>query len=344
MTEVPLAHRRMLAVAFGPPGMDAALRQMPSAVEQADCIELRLDLMTDGFDLPQLLRARGEVPVVVTLRPPEQGGKCPLPFDERLAVLLRAAELGAEYVDLEFDAATPDALRALRARGARVVISRHDFERMPTGFADEWWPRLAELDADVVKIVGTALDARDCLPVLRALRQADRPTIAIAMGEAGQPSRILALREGQCFLTYASLAEGTATAPGQLTISDMRTTFCAEGLSTSTRVFGLLGPHAERERLVEYNAWLGRDGRDAVCVPFVASSDAAAIVRAYRDLPVSGWHVHGLALQTDVASALDELRSLNGRANSIVRDADGTLRGAWVESPNEQYELWRAAS
>ncbi len=334
----------MLAVAFGPPNMAEALRLLPRVVAEADCVELRLDLFAEGFDLPTLLRERHALPAVVTLRPPDQGGRSLLPAADRLKVLLEAAELGAEYVDLEFDAVSAEALRELRARGAQVIVSRHDFSGMPPELADDWWPRLAELGADVVKVVGTATDVRDNLSVLRALQRADRPTIAIAMGPAGQLSRVLALRSDQCLLTYAALDDDVGTAPGQLTVAEMRDVYCAGRIGSGTRVYGLLGPHDETERVREYNAWFARDGVDGVAVPFVASGRAAGVVSAYRELPVSGWHVHGQSLQQDVVAELDELRSGNGRANAIVRTAAGALRGAWVESPLEQYELWASAA
>jgi len=334
-------HRRMLAVAFGPPTMAEALAGLPRIREQADCVELRLDLFEEAFDLPSLLRERGDLPVVATLRPPDQGGKCSLPPDERLAILVKAAELGAEYIDLEFDAATPQALPRVRSAGAQVVLSRHDFSAMPTDLAGAWWPALAELGADVVKVVGTARTLSDCLQVFRAFARADRPTIAIAMGEAGLVSRVLALREDRCFLTYAALEHRSGTAPGQLTARDMRETYRVQRLRPTTRVYGLLGPHAEAERLREYNTWLVADEFDGVAVPFVADADADRIVSAFRELPVSGWHVHGAGLQAGVVAALDEVRSAQGKVNGVVRCADGALVGHWVESPREQYELWR---
>jgi 3-dehydroquinate dehydratase/shikimate dehydrogenase len=334
-------HHRMLAVAFGPPTMAEALAGLPRIREQADCVELRLDLFEEAYDLPSLLRERGDLPVVATLRPPDQGGKCTLQADERLAVLVKAAELGAEYVDLEFDVATPHALSRLRSAGAQIVLSRHDFSAMPPDLAENWWPALAELGADVVKLVGAARGVLDCLPVFRAFARADRPTIAIAMGEAGLLTRVLALRDDRCFLTYAALDQGGGTAPGQLTAREMRETYCVERLRPATRVFGLLGPHAEAERLREYNAWFVGDGFDGVAVPFVADADAGRIVSAFRELPVSGWHIHGAELQAGVVAALDEVRSAQGKVNAVVRRGDGALVGHWVESPREQYDLWR---
>ncbi len=340
---------RMLAVAFGPSTMAEASEGLPRIREAADCVELRLDLFEEPFDLAVLLRECGSLPVVATLRPPEQGGRCQLPAGERLKVLIQAAELGAEYIDLEYDAASLAAQAAVRAAGARVIVSRHDFASMPVGLADAWWPELADQGADVVKVVGTARDARECLPVFRALAQAERAgraTIAIGMGTPGLATRVLALRSAECLLTYAALDAGGGTAPGQLGVSDMRETYRVARMGPSTRVFGLLGPHNESERLAEYNAWFEADACDAVAVPFFAERDAAAIVGAYRELPVSGWHVHGGELQHDVARVMDTLDASarrQARVNAIARAVDGGLVGAWVESPREQYALWRAA-
>ncbi len=337
---------RMVAVAFGPATMAEACEGLPRIRQVADCVELRLDLFEEAFDLSVLLRERGSLPVVATLRPPEQGGHSTLPPDERLTVLIQAAELGAEYVDLEFDAASPAAQAAVRAAGARVIISRHDFASMPTGLADVWWPELAAQGADVVKVVGTPRDVRECLPAFRALARADRPTIAIGMGPAGLATRVLALRSEQCLLTYAALDAGGGTAPGQLGVRDMRETYRVGRLGPGTRVYGLLGPHAESERLAEYNAWFDADGYDGVAVPLLVERDGAAIVAAFRELPVSGWHAHGAELQKDVAGVMDELDASarrQGKVNAVVRQVDGALFGYWVESPREQYALWRGA-
>jgi 3-dehydroquinate dehydratase type I len=335
--------QRMLAVAFGPPTMDAACTGLARIREVADCVELRLDLFEEPFELSTLLRERGDLPAVVTLRPPSQGGRSVLGAEERLAILLRAAELGAEYVDVEYDALTPDALRALHAAGAEVIASRHDFSAMPD-LAGEWWPALEALGADVVKVVGTAQHALEALSVLRTLERASRPTIAIAMGEAGLPTRVLALRSEQCLLTYAALEDGQGTAPGQISVTDLREVYGASRLGAKTSVFGLLGPHVERERLREYNAWFTADARDAVAVPFPASGDAARIVSAFRELPspVAGWHIHGEALQRDVVSVMDELTPAAQRQAKVnaVAVREGALRGHWVESPREQYEFW----
>jgi hypothetical protein len=167
--------------------------------------------------------------------------------------------------------------------------------------------------------------------------------IAIAMGEPGLMTRVLALRERHCLLTYAALGQATSTAPGQLTLDEMRHTYQVARLRPTTRVYGLLGPHAEPARLAEYNAWFVQDEWDGVAVPVVANSDSAGIVSAFRELPISGWHIHGSDMQAAVVPILDELApsaARQSKVNGIVRDTDGRLIGHWVESPREQYDVW----
>ena len=335
----------LLAVAFGPSSEAQALAELPRVAADAELIELRLDAFRDPFDLSALLNARGSTPVVVTLRPTDQGGASVLSAPERVQVLLHAAELGAEYVDLEWDAATPSALAALHGAGAKVIVSRHDFDSMPAELADGWWADLAGLAADVVKVVGMARDVRDCLPVVRALRHTDRPTVAMAMGLPGLPSRILALREPSCFLTYAAADGLPGTAPGQLTLSEMRQVYHAHRIGPTTAVYGLLGPHPEPERAAEYNAWFSSSALDAIAVPFPASARAAEILQAYRALPVAGWHIHGEPLQREALSALDDLDAkarAQDKVNAVVARANA-LCGTWVESPREQFEFWLSA-
>lgn len=344
MSEARARRRRMIGVSFGPKTMAEALAGLPRIAAAADIVELRLDFFEEPYDLPRLLRERG-CPVVVTLRPTDQGGKCPDPAPERLKVLLRAAELGAEYVDVEWDAARPDAIAALKAAGAQVLVSRHDFDGMPADFAEGWWPDLAARGADVVKIVGMARDVRDCLAVFRAFKRADRPTIAIAMGEAGLPTRVLALREEQCFLTYATLGSGARVAPGQLPIAEMRDVYRSAALGPRTAAIGLLAPQVETAWAALANGRFAAAGVDAVAVPFVAAADAAAIVQAFRELPVAGWGVRGDDLQATVARGIDELApsaDRAGKVNTIVARGD-RLVGEWVESLDEQIERWADA-
>lgn len=326
---------RFIAVAVGAPSNAELRARLERAAARADVVELRLDYLEEPPDLARLL-AQPRPRVIVTNRPTREGGRYRGDEATRLATLGAAGRLGADYLDVELDSVA----RLGDRGGARLIVSRHDLDGMPGDLAG-LWEEIAATGADVVKVVGRARDARDNLAVLALLEQADRPTIAIALGEAGLPSRVLALRHDACFLTFAALDGSAGTAPGQLALTELLDDYHARQIGPATVVYGFLGPRVESERVHEYNRGFRRHGLDAVCVPFPCPAQPAAVVRAFRDYGVAGYHVHP-PLQETVVAALDELdlpARVQGRVNAIYRRGDA-LVGTFVPTPAEQFLLW----
>src|SRR4051794_32468688 len=283
-------HARLIAVALNEPSNEHARAALRTAAQVADIVELRLDLM-DSFELPDLLADR-PCPVVVTCRAAREGGRWQGTEAARLDVLRQAIDLGAEYVDVE-----ADAIDQIRERGqSRLIASSHDFSAMPDDLP-ALWRRLAATGADVVKMVGMARDARDVVPVLRVLAEADRPTIAIAMGPAGLASRVLALRYSQCLLTFCVLETGGGTAPGQIGARELVEAYGARRLSEQTAVIGVLGgmldgglgPDSDAGAMERWNRVLSGSGQGRVVVPFVVPDGVSApdVVEALRQLDLS---------------------------------------------------------
>ena len=231
--------RTWLGVSLAAADTARALAEMPRLARLADVIELRLDLM-ENFDLARLLAAR-PCPLVVTYRPVREGGRYAGDEGARLAVLRQAAALGAEVIDIEWDSFA--ALGPVTP--ARRMISRHFFTHMPADFG-ALHAELAASGAEIVKLVGMARGQLDVAPVLATLAQATIPTVAIAMGEYGVLTRILA----PCFfpgawLTYAAAAAGQAVAPGQIAIETLRQRYQAQHLTRETRVLGYWAQSAD---------------------------------------------------------------------------------------------------
>lgn len=324
-------NHQMIAVALNEPNNEHARAALRAAAEVADIVELRLDLM-DSFDLPRLLNER-PCPVVVTCRAAREGGRWQGSEAARLDVLRQAIDLGAEYVDIE-----ADAIHEIRERGhSRLIASSHDFSAMP-GDLPGLWQRLAETGGDVVKIVGMARDARDVVPVMQVLAEADRPTIAIAMGPAGLATRVLALRHERCLLTFCALEMGGGTAPGQIGAREMADVYAARYLSTSTAVVGLLGPDANGSELAGWNRSLRQNGQDRVAVPFVVPDgvDAPDVLADLRQIDLRALVV-APEFQEVVGQALDEIEPgacRHGRVN-LIEVRDGRMIGGWTDSEGE---------
>lgn len=318
--------RKLIAVALAEPTTEAAIRALAAAARLADIVELRLDLM-GTFDLPRLLADR-PCPVVVTCRAAREGGRWHGSEAARLDVLRQAIDLGAEYVDVE-----ADCVDAIADWGqSRLIASRHDFTGMPADLVGQW-RELADTGADVVKVVGMARDARDVVPVDEVLAAADRPTIAIAMGEAGLASRVLALRHDACLLTFCALESGGGTAPGQIGVADLVEVYGARHLSAQTAVVGLLVPSVDPQTVARWNHALRQSGADAVAVPFVVAGGASApeVVAALRALAPRGLVV-APPYQETVGQALDALDRSAGRAGRVdlILGTDGELVGWWA--------------
>ncbi len=251
----------------------ADLRRRRDLVAGADMVELRLDGVTD-VDVAGALADR-RLPVIVTCRPRWQGGMFDGDETTRLAILERAWELGAEFVDVEDGAA--EAFVA-RVHGRRIVRSYHDFEGMPAD-AEARLRRLAQSGAEIVKLAVTAHRLADVVTLKHLAAQVAGRGVLLAMGPAGVTSRLLAARLGSRW-TYA----GDHVAPGQLPLARMRDEFRVQAIGADTAIYGVVGRPVEHSLSpAMHNAAFQAAGLDAVYVPLAAADfdDFLAFARAF---------------------------------------------------------------
>ena len=127
-----------------------------------------------------------------------------------LDLLAKARQAGCQIVDMEVESAEeakPAQLAKLRAAGAALMVSFHDFTR--TKNLEAAADRIAAFKPDFVKVVSTARSLADNLAVLRLIedRSLSAHMVGIAMGEEGLVSRVLGPRAGAAF-TFASFSDG----------------------------------------------------------------------------------------------------------------------------------------
>lgn len=312
----------MLCVSLMPETTDQALRLLADCAPRTDCAEIRLDAMRE-CDLARLL-ARPPCPVIVTYRPRREGGLYDGPEAPRLARLREAVQLGARYVDIEHDSF--DALKDLPRD--RLIVSYHNFDRTPDDLP-AIHARLAATGAAVVKVAVTARHILDTVAVLRLLRTARVPTIALSMGPRGVLTRVLAPKFG-AFLTFAAPSGGNETAPGQVSLDDMHDLYRVGRIGPKTCVYGVMADpvgHSLSPRI--HNAAFAEAGLDAVYLPLWVEGDPAAFVRVMREFDFDGYSVT-IPHKQAVMAALDEIEPLArriGAVNTIQRRPDGTLFG-----------------
>ena len=190
----------------------------------ADLIELRVDYLK-GVKLSLLLENQ-QKPFIVTNRRREEGGKYRGEESKRLGVLQEAIDLGADYIDVELATESPFLQRLIRnKKETQVILSFHDFQRTPSlKELQRLSGQMIRLGADVIKIVPFAKSWEDNLNILSLIpfaREKKQKIVAFCMGEKGKISRIFSPFLGAAW-TYASLNKSRASAPGQLTVRELR--------------------------------------------------------------------------------------------------------------------------
>ena len=294
-----------------------------------DMFELRVDAM-DECDLAAILAARTR-PVIVTNRAAEEGGRRPQNEAERLAVLCRAIELKADYVDVEL--ASLPALRGMAAdglvnRGAtKLIVSYHHLSEVPRDIG-EIADRIAATEADVVKVVGTARCLADNLLLFDVLRRSRKPTIALAMGELGEMSRLLAGKFGAA-VTFAAASAASSGAPGQLPLKVMRDLYRVDRVDAATKVYAVMGnPVGHSLSPAIHNAAFKALGLNAIYLRLKVEGGPAQAVHDLAAIPLEGYSVTIPHKQAVMAACdeIDPLAARIGAVNTLIRQPDGSYR------------------
>lgn len=237
---------------------------------------------------------------------------------------------GAEYVDVEYKVApiffaAPGRIPDTTA----VIVSSHDYEKTPS---DEELQQLVagmwEVGADVVKVATTASDVSDAMRVLRLLESRKGPTVALAMGEKGVATRILAAKYGG-FLTFGALSSERQSAPGQPTLRELRDVYRLKAMGMGTKVYGIVGnPVAQSKSPAIHNPSFQALGVDAVYVPLLVD-DVPSFLRAFSSPDFAGFSVTIPHKEAALASAaeVDPVAKKIGACNTLVRRPDGELVG-----------------
>ena len=198
-----------------------SVAHMPGLKEALDSgaglLELRLDLIGESpSKLFPLIPAT--VDTIVTCRPGAFGDS------ERVELLQEGMKLGASYVDMELETSAGDLellLSASRKSGSRVIISYHDFKK--TADREDLESIMIacyEKGGEIAKIA-TQVNAPEDIRNLLSLYDLPGKKVILGMGPKGRITRVMGAYLGAEF-TFASAGKGGETAPGQLSVKQMK--------------------------------------------------------------------------------------------------------------------------
>jgi 3-dehydroquinate dehydratase / shikimate dehydrogenase len=309
------------------------------ALKDAKFFEFRLDsLRNPASALPRLkafLATNTSVVAIGTCRRKPNGGNFVGSLSEEFSILQKTARAGCKIIDLEVESAEEASTvqlekfrTTLHSVGASLLISFHDFSK--TRHLDHAADRIAAFTPDYIKVVSTAQTLSDNLAILRLIedRAISSRVVGIAMGEEGLVSRVLGPREGAAF-TFASLEDGSETAPGQVSARTLSRLYRADRLNSETRIFGVAGnPIMHSLSPLMHNTAFQREKVNAVLLP-LKTKTAADLIALMIELPISGAAVT-MPLKLEVLPHLDHIDPLArriGAVNTLRVSADGKLSG-----------------
>jgi 3-dehydroquinate dehydratase/shikimate dehydrogenase len=315
------------------PLVQDCLRQLDKYRPHIDLAEVRADLL-DRSEWSRLngFSQRAGLPLILTLRQPRDGGRWEGPAPEREALFRNAFDGAWAWLDIEDDQRLPDLERQWLALGRRLVVSFHDLNGVPEG----WSQRLAAnqgpgLVAKAAVFPRSSADYLRFLSDLQALPPGDR--VALAMGEFGFSSRVLAARLGSLW-TYSS-SKDEAPAPGLIDPETLQTLYRFREQTAQTPVYGIVGnPVFHSKSPVIHNPGFARLGLPGTYVPFraddldafFATCDKLGVRGLSCTIPFKEAVVPHLSERTP---AVDAARA----CNTLWREAGGPWKGDNTDAP-----------
>ncbi|MCH8830062.1 MAG: type I 3-dehydroquinate dehydratase, partial [Planctomycetes bacterium] len=252
----------MICISVTPESRKLAKVDLLNASRQCDLVELCLDHLLKTPDVGDLIAGQ-QTPVLVSCRPPVQGGHFQGTEDERLALLRQAIVAEPAYIELDLAVAA----KIPRFGKTQRVISFTSLTE-PLGDVESLFLQAVRADADVVKFSCPTPTLDAVWPLLAAVtKKRDLPVIAQGLGRAGLMFSLLG-RKYQSPWLYAALEKGMEAYPGQATIRELDEVYAWREIDAKTRFIGICGFGVSENAAVRFlNAAFQQEELNTRCLP-----------------------------------------------------------------------------
>jgi 3-dehydroquinate dehydratase / shikimate dehydrogenase len=324
-----LGRDKVCAVVAAPDA--ASMRtQLARALAETRTIELRLDWLSGDIEIERFLKhlaaTRPKATLIATCRRLEAGGRYRGTIAKQLIHLAEAIRAGCQWYDLEIETLRkcPRELVDVVLDEGKQLASAHFFQRVPRSLSNVA-AELLEHQPEAIKIAAQCGSLREARALLDFGCQR-RNTVAIPMGDAGLPARFLALRAKGAF-AYAPVEN--ATAPGQISLDEMKRVYRADAFNARTQVYGVIGdPVGHSLSPAMQNAGFAARRMNAVYLPFLVR-DLKDFLGSVTPMGIAGFSVT-LPHKERIVAELDDcdpLAARIGAVNTVVVRRGGKLCG-----------------
>ena len=167
-------------------------------------VELRVDMLDPSeYQKAKSFPVEIDVPVILTIRKPCDGGRYAGTEEEREALMADLSQGLFFYVDMEMDLDFPELEKELMSRGVNIIRSLHDFNGIPRNLPD--LARSIAAKGQIPKLavtVRTEEDLEEVFHLGEELKDVPRKII-VGMGAYGIRTRVGYRRLGS-ILTFCS--------------------------------------------------------------------------------------------------------------------------------------------
>ncbi len=192
---------------------------------KCDIFEIWLDHIED-LDIKKIIEEAPQ-PIICVCKGEEEKGKFKDSEKKRVDVLIKAAKMGAEYIDIGIHTDKKLIKNLIREKcESKIIISHHNWNKTPkmTGMLTRI-NEMLELKPAIIKYVSTAESLEDNTQIIRLannLKKKNIKFIVMAMGEKGKLSRVFTPFLGSQWM-YAPAETSKSSALGQITAEDLKT-------------------------------------------------------------------------------------------------------------------------
>ena len=338
-----------ICIALGLTDVDSLIAQARAEYLAGErFLEFRLDYLPDPergvAAIKRFLARHTDCTILATCRRRQNQGKFTGSIEEQLHYLDAAREAGAHAVDLEIESAEncEERLADLRA-STYLLLSYHNYGGTPPRL-DHVLKRMTRIPAHGYKIVTTARKPSDTSRVLALAKSHPKtPTILLAMGETGFPTRVLSPAFGGLY-TYAAPNMAVGTASGQVSAKHLRSLYRVGKISRDARIFGVIAdPVSHSISPAVHNRAFQARRIDASYLPFlVKPGQLKDFFTMAQDLPLAGFSVT-IPHKQKILRYLDQVDLVAkriGAVNTVWRKA-GKWRGTNTDAAGVTVPLER---
>ena len=252
----------MICISVTPESRQLAKVDIYNAANQCDLVEVCLDRLHKEPDVKDMISG-SKKPILISCRPPQEGGQFDGTDDERLALLRQAIIAGPEYVELD----PVTAMKIPRFGKTQRVVSFASMTR-PLTDVEQAFEEATRCKADIVKFTWPTDILETAWPLLAAVSQKRMlPVVGLGLGRCGLTFSLLGRKYGSPWI-YAALEKGMEAFPGQPTVGQLDDVYRWRQVDSKTRFIGVVGEgvieHATSKIL---NAAFDISGMNTRCLP-----------------------------------------------------------------------------